>query len=128
MVRTRHLTPESLLRAIDAGDFYASSGVTLKDLRFDPESRELHIEIQPDGDATYETRFIGTLAAEPENIGKVLATVPGNSATYKLTGSELYVRATITSSLDHVNPSYKGQKRQAWTQPVGWRKPAPLIR
>ena len=35
-------------------------------------------------------------------------------------GNELYVRAVVTSSLDAVDPSFKGQKKQAWTQPVGW--------
>jgi hypothetical protein len=28
----------------------------------------------------------------------------------------------VTSSMDHPNPSYDGQKEQAWTQPVGWKK------
>ena len=35
--------------------------------------------------------------------------------------SELYVRAVITSSQPHVNPSFKGQTGQAWTPPVGWQ-------
>ena len=39
MVRSRFLTPESVIKAIEAGDFYASSGVTLKDVRFSPESK-----------------------------------------------------------------------------------------
>ncbi len=123
MVRAASLKADDLIAAMRAGDFYASSGVTLKDLRFD--EGELTIEIAPDGDATYETRFIGTLASEPENFGKVLSTQSGLSATYALSGDELYVRATITSSLGHGNPSYAGQKRQAWTQPVAWKKAAP---
>jgi hypothetical protein len=122
MVRAASLDAASLIAAMRAGDFYASSGVTLKDVRFDEKSKELRIEIEPESGANYETRFIGTPVAEPEQYGKVFATVSGNSVSYKLTGEELYVRATITSSLGHVNPSFKGQKRQAWTQPVGWRK------
>ena len=39
MVRARHLTPESLIRAMKAGDFYASSGVVLRDVRYDDDSR-----------------------------------------------------------------------------------------
>ena len=40
MVRSRFLTPESVIKAIEAGDFYASSGVTLKEVRFSPESKD----------------------------------------------------------------------------------------
>jgi hypothetical protein len=36
MVRSEFLTPEHLIRAMKAGDFYASSGVSLKDVRWDP--------------------------------------------------------------------------------------------
>ena len=54
------------------------------------------------------------------DVGRTLAIVTGEKAVYELTGDELYVRAVVTSSVDHVNPSYDGQKKQAWTQPVGW--------
>ena len=141
MIRARHLTPESLIRAMRRGDFYASSGVVLNDVRYDAEGAILEVEIQPDGDAVYTTQFIGTLAGEaadstrpqdeeagdapaadvPE-IGQVLAEVEGTSASYRLTGKELYVRAVVTSSLPHVDPSFDGQLRQAWTQPVGWER------
>ncbi len=39
MVRARFLTPESVIKGIEAGDFYASSGVTLREVRYSPESR-----------------------------------------------------------------------------------------
>jgi len=55
-------------------------------------------------------------------VGEVLATVEGTRATYTLTGEELYVRAVVTSSLAPENPSFKNQKAQAWTQPIGWEK------
>ena len=61
MVRARFLTPESVIKGIEAGDFYASSGVTLKEVRFSPESKALELEIEPQGDARYTTRFVGTL-------------------------------------------------------------------
>jgi hypothetical protein len=50
----------------------------------------------------------------------VLKTVEGLSANYELTGQELYVRAVVTSSAPPRDPSFAGQRRQAWTQPVGW--------
>ena len=36
MVRARHLTAESLIAALEAGDFYATSGVTLRDVQREP--------------------------------------------------------------------------------------------
>lgn len=125
MVRSRYLTAEHLIRAIKRGDFYASSGVTLSDVNFDSESKFLSIKIRPDDGATYRTDFIATLKEDADQddadrIGKTMATVDGTTATYKMRGDELYVRAVVTSSLPHVDPSFENQKQQAWTQPVGW--------
>lgn len=136
MVRAKELTPESLIAAMEAGEFYASSGVTLRDVRYDANARTLTVDIEPDDDATFTTQFVGTPADfdKPPNageplltplnspqVGTVFATVQGNRAVYKLTGKELYVRAVITSSKPAENPSIKDQKKQAWTQPVGWK-------
>ena len=141
MVRSRYLSPEHIIRAIKAGDFYCSSGVTLNEVSFDANEKTLSLVIDPAKDATYTTRFIGTLkdfddSTEPATdaegnpiraskkysaeIGQVLATVEGPNPTYKLTGNELYVRAVVTSSQPHHDPSFENQHRQAWTQPVGW--------
>jgi hypothetical protein len=141
MVRARHLTAESIIHAIEARDFYASSGVTLRDVRYAPESRVLELVIEPEGSARYTTQFIGTskdydrtrnpvrdAAGKPldvtqrysDDVGRVLATVEGTTARYVLTGEELYVRAVATSTEPPENPSFPGQRRQAWTQAVGW--------
>jgi hypothetical protein len=147
MVRARHLTPESILKAIESGDFYSSSGVTLKRVQFSPETKVLELEIEPRKDARFTTVFVGTLKGYDQtrrpvqgkdgkplpvtqrysdDVGRVLATVEGTRASYVLTGQELYVRAIVTSTLAPENPSYPNQKAQAWTQPVGWQKPLPL--
>jgi hypothetical protein len=141
MVRSRFLTPESIIWGIETGDFYASSGVTLRDVRYSPESKSLEVRIEPQGDSRYTTRFIGTVkgydpARKPINdkegkplpvtqrysddVGKVLATAEGTVASYRLTGEELYVRAVVTSDGAPANLSFPNQKAQAWTQPVGW--------
>lgn len=151
MVRATHLTPETLIRAIRAGDCYASSGVTLRDLSYDAGRHTLSLSIEPEADANYTTQFIGTLqgydattapavdkdgqppvdkAGKPirasraysEDVGKVLATEAGLAPHYHLTGKELYVRAVVTASKPPRDPSFKGQKAQAWTQPVGWER------
>jgi hypothetical protein len=143
MVRTRHLTPENLLKAINAGDFYASSGVTLHDVQFNKTDQTLSVQIDADPGVDYQTDFIGTLIdydrnSEPRvgddgkpivatrkysaDVGRLLKSVKGAKAQYKLTGSELYVRAVVTSSLAAADPSFENQRQQAWTQPVGWTK------
>lgn len=141
MVRSKFLTPDSIINAMDKGDFYASSGVTLKEVRYNAEAKTLDVEIEPQKDAKYTIEFVGTLKnydptrkpvsdkdGKPlpvtqrysSDVGKPLEKVEGTRATYKLTGKELYVRALITADHAPENPSYKGQKAQAWTQPVGW--------
>lgn len=149
MVRATHLTPERIVRAIKAGECYASSGVIMNEVRFDRQRRTLALEIEPDGDARFTTQFIGTRrgveaegqpaasAAAPatggksgrprrvtgkdsDQIGEVLKSVEGLTPAYELTGQELYVRAVVISSKPPHDPSFAGQRQQAWTQPVGW--------
>ncbi len=131
MVRSRYLTPEHLIRAMKQGDFYASSGVTLADVQFDKSTQTLSIQIEGEPDATYHTNFIATLAHDDSNtsevkaidehrIGVSVGTSDDLSPSYVMTGKELYVRAVITSSKSHNDPSYAEQFQQAWTQPVGW--------
>jgi hypothetical protein len=57
MVRARHLTPESIVRAIKKGDFYATTGVELADVAFADKTLRLKIAARPG--ETYVTRFIG---------------------------------------------------------------------
>jgi len=114
MVRARACTAEALLAAIEAGEFYASSGVVLDDVAFD--GRTLTLEIAAQGDATYVTEFIGT--RKDGDVGEVLARVEGLRPSYTARGDELFFRATVTSSLPADNPVWDGQPRQAWAQPV----------
>jgi hypothetical protein len=142
MVRAPKLEAETLIKAIKAGDFYASSGVTLDDVQFDPTKKILRLQIAPEEGVKYTTQFIGTRRgydpmSEPavdadgkpirttrrysSDIGEVLATVEGVSPEYQIRGDELYVRAVVKSTKPHDDPSYKDQHQQAWTQPVGWQ-------
>lgn len=134
MVRAKTLTPEALIEAMEKGDFYASTGVTLRGIHF--ENGTLTIAIKPKLGVKYRTQFIGTprnydksVTTHPANdgrviheyskdIGKVFAEVDGTNVSYKLTGNELYVRAKIISSAKHPNPFAQGDLEMAWTQPV----------
>lgn len=143
MVRAAKLEPETLIRAIKAGDFYASSGVALRGVHFDPDKKKLSVDIEAKPGVSYKTKFIGTnIGFDPKSkprggkdkkgkplrttrqyshdVGLVLATVEGPNPSYDLTGKELYVRAVVTSSEAPDDPSFDGQFQQAWTQPVGW--------
>ncbi|HVK09980.1 MAG TPA: hypothetical protein VM597_14520 [Gemmataceae bacterium] len=137
MVRAPHLTAEAVVRAMEAGDFYASSGVVLDDVR--KADGALALKIRPEPGVTYKTQFITTtrgapLTAEPvrdkdgkelpvtrtysPEVGKVVAEVDGAEPRYRFAGTELYVRAKVTSNKAHPNPYQKGDVEVAWTQPV----------
>lgn len=143
MVRAASLDADSITRAMIAGDFYASTGVTFKRLEFDPDKRTLGVAIDAVDGINYTIRFVGTMAehdgaSEPvvdgkgkelratrrysDEIGATLKTVKGAEATYQLTGKELYVRAVITSDQPVRFPMRELKTAGAWTQPVGWRK------
>jgi hypothetical protein len=137
MVRTLHLTAESIVRAMEAGDFYATSGVTLDEVKRD--AKTLRVQIHGEPGVTYKTQFIATtkdasLDSEAkvdkdgneltvtrlygDQVGKVVAEVEGEVASYTFTGKELYVRAKVISSKPHPNPYAKGDVETAWVQPV----------
>lgn len=139
VVRSRRLTPEHLLQAIEAGDFYGSTGVTLRHLARKEDRIEL--EIETEDDVEYVTQFIGTRlgydpSSEPvrndegeiirtthrysEDIGEVLKEVAGAKASYSFSGDELYVRARIVSTKDQTDGVHHRVigKQSAWIQPV----------
>ena len=123
MVRAERLDADTLVRAIQAGDFYASTGVVLEEVRFDPATKILEIEIagSDEDDGKVTTHILGTLRGEegdPAKVGKQLASYEGRSIRHQLNGDEWFVRATLTSERPHPLPSFPGQQQQAWTQPV----------
>lgn len=146
MVLASDLSTASLIENLEKGRFYSSSGVTLN--RVVSDEKGLSIDIAGAPDVEYTIEFIGTRAGfDPKSapvtdkdgtelnvtrrysaeIGSVLAKSTGTSASYQFTGDELYVRARITSSKLHPNPSNVGDFEQAWVQPAlgpGAKKPA----
>jgi hypothetical protein len=52
------------------------------------------------------------------DVGTVLKSVKGPSATYQLTGDEIYVRARVISKAPHPNPFGKRDVKMAWTKPL----------
>ncbi len=128
MVAAEKLEGDALVKAMRAGDFYASSGVTLKSIDYVADKKVIEIAIEPDGDAEFTSELIGTrkgydagAADGKTGIGEVFATAKGNVVRFEIPEDALYARVTITSAAAHGNASFKGQMKQAWTQPVGWR-------
>ncbi len=101
-VRADTLSPEAILGGMRRGDFYASTGIVLRD--YSADHTEIRVEIAPRNDRRYRTEFIGSG-------GRILATAYGTSARYQITGTEGYVRARVIDS----------SGRRAWMQPVHLR-------
>lgn len=137
MVLAHELNAESLIDALEAGKFYSSNGVTLR--RVESTSDALAVAVDTIEGETYTIEFLGTragydAASEPrldadgneirstrkysDDIGEILKSVEGNSATYNFTGNEIYVRARVTSSAEHENPGEANEQKRAWTQPI----------
>jgi hypothetical protein len=118
MVRCQYLTPEHLIRAMKAGDFYASSGVSLRDVQWDRERRKLSVAIEAEAGVTFTTEYFVTSSdAEPDQIGRIAYSTNDLESSYRLADGETIVRAVVTSSLTPVDPVFDDQKQQAWTQP-----------
>ena len=98
-VRSSSLDAAEIMRQLEAGQFYASTGVDLADVII--ERGRLEVRITPRGNFRYTTTFIGSG-------GRVLSITADNPAVYALQGRERYVRAKVTDSGGAV----------AWVQPV----------
>ena len=99
VVRAQELTTEAIVEGLASGSFYSSTGVELAEL--DVSQLSMQLTVQQDRDYVYKTTFTG-------HEGVTLAEETGVEATYRMSGNEGYVRATVTSS--------SGTK--AWIQPV----------
>lgn len=99
MVKARGLEAKTLVASLEAGQFYASTGIVLQDILIAP--RSITIQIQPERDFKYRTEFIGAH-------GEVLHVSANNPAVFELRARESYVRAKVIDSAARV----------AWVQPV----------
>lgn len=141
MVRSAALTPEALLGAMHAGDFYASTGVSLEDVAFSAADRTLRVKVQAAPGVTYRIRFITTkrgfdqsvhtvespaekgrgartIPVYSADIGKTARLVDGAEASYRMAPDDLYVRAKVESSVPSGYTRYFHPEVQvAWTQP-----------
>ncbi|MFC1569980.1 PHP domain-containing protein [bacterium] len=99
MVKAWNLDIDEIMRNLDSGLFYSSTGVKIAEINVQPF--RIEIVIQETENTAYKTDFIGSE-------GKVLLSTTHNPAVYNLSSERHYVRGKITDS----NGCY------AWLQPV----------
>lgn len=125
MVKATALEGDAIVHAMRAGDFYSSSGVTIKSESYDQASRTWEIEIATDGEAKFTTELIGarsgydaTAELGKSGIGEVFQSVEGTTVKFVIPEDALFARVAITSDQAHLDPSFPNQKKQAWLQPI----------
>lgn len=137
MVLASELNADTIIRAIEAGQFYATCGVRLREVTSSPEGLDVVVDTEPG--ISYTIDFIGTRAGfdhrseaikdekgkeiratrhYSDEIGMTFKTEQGEHSSYRFQPGDLYVRARITSSKRHPNPSELGDFERAWVQPV----------
>lgn len=114
VVRSDTLSAASLISALEAGEFYASTGVELKD--YTVNKNELSIEVKKRPGVSYKITFIG--CKKGEVAAEELKVVEGDQASFSITDDLLFVRCKVTSSKLPENPSEYELYETAWTQPV----------
>jgi hypothetical protein len=110
VVRACALNWPTIIAAMERGDFYSSSGVTLLEyqasrrgisLKLDPTTHDLGWSVDATNTTKYTTTFIGAG-------GRVLKVSTSLTPSYRFKAKDRYVRARVVDS----------DGRRAWTQPV----------
>ncbi len=114
MVQAETLGPASIIEAMEAGNFYATTGVAFNDISSNGNTLSVSVKAEPG--VNYTVSFIGWKrdGAGPE----VLSSATGTEASFQVTDEVLFVRCKVTSSKLHVNPIEDLLYEAAWTQPV----------
>lgn len=118
VVRADKLYPHSLIEAMEAGDFYSSTGVVMDDISF--SDNQLKLKIKAEKGVDYVTEFIAAGKNELET--RIVKTVKGTEASYQLQEDELFVRAKIRSTKSKKNPYHEGDLEVAWIQPYVYQQ------
>lgn len=114
MVQTDSLSATSLIDAMESGDFYASTGVSLKKVEY--AKNKLSIEVLEEEGINYTLTFIGCRKGQSQT--EEFVSTKGTRADFELADDILFVRCKITSSKLQDNPIEDILYEMAWTQPV----------
>jgi hypothetical protein len=98
MVRAPRLETAAILASLEAGEFYASTGVTLD--AYDADATAITLRAKADGDARFRFALV--------DASGVVERADGPAARFALAGRRGYARVVVTDS----------NGGTAWTQPV----------
>lgn len=141
VVHAKDLTPSHLVEAMRRGNFYATCGVELRTVAFDALTKTLNVDVMPEVNVNHRIHFIttkrgfdpsmtpipcqvppgrppGTIPLYSSDIGRVVETVCGTTASYQMRADDLYVRAVVESDKpSQVAKNGHPPTMTAWTQP-----------
>jgi hypothetical protein len=98
VVRAPRLEPAALMASLEAGDFYASTGVAFDD--YSADASAIAVRVRPLGDTRYRIALVGPAG--------VVESADGPTARFALTGRRGYARLVVEDS----------NGARAWGQPV----------
>lgn len=98
VVRAPRLDPAALVASLEAGEFYASTGVALD--AYEADASAITVRVKPSGDARFRLALVDATG--------VVERVEGPSARFALAARTSYARVVVTDS----------NGATAWTQPV----------
>ena len=125
MVQSDNLDANSIVSAMENGDFYASIGVILKSIKTNKKSYSVEIDLEATKIELRSAYLLGNFVDEEKPgyriefiglNGEILQATDGLSASYKITDEKGYIRARAIYCRKRSENKY--EKLFAWTQPI----------
>ena len=133
-------TADAIVKAMDRGDYYPTTGVLLDRIDFDRATGTLHVKAQTEPGVNYRIDFITTkrdfdrsiiekeyphegrytriLPVINDTIGRTVKSVEGPEASCTMTDDDLYIRAIVVSDRPgKISRMFYPETVRAWTQP-----------
>ena len=114
MVHTDSLKASNIIHAMEAGQFYASTGIVLKAVTF--ENNILQIKVKPESNVNYKIEFVGVSKSDKNS--KIIKSVDGLEGSFTLNDDYVFVRARVLSDKTNKNIFDESEFEKAWIQPV----------
>ena len=113
MINSKKLETSSLIEAMEKGDFYASTGITIK--KYVVTKNQIRVEVEPEQGVHYEILFLGY--KDGGEAVEILERIKDTKGSYTFQDNDFFVRVKITSDALKESPPNTQETKQAWTQP-----------
>lgn len=113
MINSKKLETSSLIEAMEKGDFYASTGITIK--KYVVTKNQIRVEVEPEQGVHYEILFLGY--KDGGEAVEILERIEDTKGSYTFQDNDLFVRVKITSDALKESPPNTQETKKAWTQP-----------